>query len=52
MTAKEQQFINLVRGLAEPEITLPEIKAILSFGSLPIPEVQRPAVLPVPNEKV
>ena len=52
MTAKEQQFINLVRGLAEPEITLSEIKAILSSGSLPILEVQHPEAQLAPSEIV
>ncbi len=52
MTAKEQQFIRLVRGLVDPQTTLDEIKTILCAGSLPAPEVQRPAVLPVPHEKV
>lgn len=52
MTAKEQQFIRLVRGLVDPQTTLDEIKTILCAGLPPAPEVQRPAVLPVPHEKV
>ena len=49
MTAKEQQFIRLVRGLVGPQTTLDEIKTI---GLPPAPEVQRLAALPVPHEKV
>lgn len=52
MTAKEQQFIRLVRGLAEPQATLDNVKTILCAGLPPVPEVQRLAALPVPNEKV
>ena len=52
MTAKEQQFIRLVRGLVDPQTALDEIKTILCAGLPPAPGVQRPAVLPVPNEKV
>lgn len=52
MTEREKRFIDLVRGIADVSATLPEIKSILSSGSLPAPEAQRPAVLPVPHEKV
>lgn len=52
MTAKEQQFIRLVRGLADPQTTLDEIKTILCAGLPPAPEVQHLAALPVPHEKV
>lgn len=52
MTAKEQQFIRLVRGLAEPQAALDEIKTILCAGLPPEHEAPRLAALPVPNEKV
>ena len=52
MTAKEKQFIRLVRGLKNPQTTLDEIKAILCADLPPAPEVQRPAVRTVPHEKV
>ncbi len=52
MTAKEKQFIRLVRGLENPQTTLDEIKAILCADLPPAPEVQHPAVRTVPHEKV
>mgnify|MGYP004541492541 FL=1 len=42
MTAKEKQFIRLVRGLAEPQAALDEIKTILCADLPPEPEVRRP----------
>lgn len=52
MTAKEQQFIRLVRGLVDPQTTLDEIKTILCAGLPPALEVQRPAMQTAPHEKV
>lgn len=52
MTAKEQQFICLVRGLVDPQTTLDEVKTILCADLPPVPAVQRLAALPVPHEKV
>ena len=52
MTAKEKQFIRLVRGLENPQTTLHEIKAILCAGSPPALEVQGPAMQTEPHEKV
>ncbi len=52
MTEKEKRFIDLVRGIADVSATLPKIKSTLSSGLPPAPEAQRPAVLPVPHEKV
>ena len=52
MTAKEQQFIRLVRGLVDPQTTLDEIKTILCAG-LPLAlEAPHPAMRTVPHEKV
>ena len=52
MTAKEKQFIRLVRGLADPAVTLDEIKAILCAGLPPVPEVPRPEAQLEPRETV
>lgn len=52
MTAKEKQFIRLVRGLENPQTTLDEIKAILCADLPPAPEAPRPAMRTVPHEKV
>lgn len=52
MTAKEQQFICLVRGLVDPQTTLDEVKTILCADLPPVPEAPHPAMLPVPHEKV
>lgn len=52
MTAKEQQFIRLVRGLVDPQTTLDEIKTILCAGLPPAPEAPHPAMRTVPHEKV
>ena len=51
MTAKEQQFIRLVRGLVDSQTTLDEIKTILCADLPPVPEAPHPAMLPVPHEK-
>lgn len=52
MTAKEQQFIRLVRGLAEPQATLDKVKTILCAGLPPEHEALRPATPPAPLETV
>lgn len=52
MTAKEKQFIRLVRGLAEPQSALDEIKTILCAGLPPEHEAPRPATPPEPLETV